>query len=268
MLIRKREYCTEEQNSKIQQGYLPNVYVKSYTYDGILVRDHNNYYLKSRSELNLHFKDGAFSLLSKEEDDFIIHPDLFLKIDLSSLDNKEQLNYWYDNRTKVHLMCDSWNGQIPPFLADIKETEKNHFKLNILSHFKNDLRVFDGEGNTIKVMLDLNDIYFTLHKSFYDDFVHAFWNNVDEEDESVMVKYRNKDRVRTESDDRERDINRFMKTHSKLNSIMEEACREMDTLWELRDDLGDLIPEKAKEELEYIYRDIFRAEKMLRQLKY
>ena len=72
----------------------------------------------------------------------------------------------------------------------------------------------------------------------------------------------------TESDDREHVINKFMKTHSKLNSIMGEACKEMDTLWELKDDLGDLIPEKAKEEIEYIYREIFRVEKMLRHLKY
>ena len=183
----------------------------------------------------------------------------------------KQLNYWCDNKTKVHLTYDSWNGQIPPFLADIKETEENHFKLNILSNLKNDLRVFDGEGNTIKVMLDLNDIYFTLHSSYYGGFVqyiYDFWNNDDEVEESVMIKYRNKGRVRTESDDREHVINKFMKSHSKLNSIMEEACREIDTLWELKDNLGDLIPEKAKKELEYIYQDIFSVEKMLRHLKY
>lgn len=235
---RKFEYLQKNSTAKHNKDIIPNVYVDVHTYDGYLVKDHNDFYFKSRSDLNLHFKDDDFII--SEEDDFYIHPDLFLKIDSSHLRDKEQLNYWYDNKTKVYLTCDSWNGQIPSFLADIKETEENHFKLNILSRFKNDFRIYDGERNTIKVMLDLSDLYFTLHLTYYDGFVqyiNDFWNNVGEVNESAIIKHRNSRKLesshKTFSDEI---IGKLERINDRLNDIDLEKLKS--TLRRI-DDLAD-----------------------------
>ena len=60
----------------------------------------------------------------------------------------------------------------------------------------------------------------------------------------------------------------FMNINNELIQVMRDACDKVDDFSTLCRSLGDLIPSKTREEVEYICGNILSLERMLRDLRY
>ena len=70
------------------------------------------------------------------------------------------------------------------------------------------------------------------------------------------------------SDNRDLLVRKFMDSNNKLIFIMKNACEEMDKFINLSDELGGVLSDKTKKEIEYISSSMSGLERMLRELKY
>lgn len=68
--------------------------------------------------------------------------------------------------------------------------------------------------------------------------------------------------------DRDLIVRKFMDSNNKLIFIMKNACEEMDKFINLSDELGGVLSDKTKKEIEYLSSSMSGLERMLRELKY
>lgn len=68
--------------------------------------------------------------------------------------------------------------------------------------------------------------------------------------------------------DRDLLVRKFLESNNKLIFIMKNACEEMDNFINLSDELGGVLSDKTKKEIEYISSSMYGLERMLRELKY
>lgn len=68
--------------------------------------------------------------------------------------------------------------------------------------------------------------------------------------------------------DRDLIVRKFMDSNNKLILIMKNACEEMDKFVNLSDELGGVLSDKTKKEIEYLSSSMYGLERMFRELKY